>query len=93
MQRVPVPPFPPSRVERGPATHSSARHLLSGAVVYRLKAAKSSHAGAWSLWRREHLPAFVLGSSVGRRVSQKVAGQAARPMVAIARRRDAANRP
>src|SRR5664280_1368489 len=48
MRRVPVPRSPTSRVERGHASHSSARHLLSGAVVYLFKA-KSSHAGAWSL--------------------------------------------
>ena len=102
MQRVPVPRSPPSRVERGHATHSSARHLLSGAVVYLFKA-KSSHAGARLSLRtpeRSHFgdesasQSFVRGAlSVSRGVSPRVAGQPPGPIVAIARRRAAANRP
>jgi hypothetical protein len=37
-----------NRVEWAHVSHSSARHLLSGAVVYLFKA-KSSYAAAWSL--------------------------------------------
>src|ERR1035437_5120537 len=70
-------PRSPRAMLGGDTSHSSAGHLLSGAIVYHFQA-EPSHAGAWSLWRRERRPAFVLGWSVGRRGSQEGGGSTAR---------------
>jgi hypothetical protein len=73
-----------------PALRARARHASHSSA----RQADSSHGGAWSLWRRERLPAFVLGAlSVSRRLSRKVVRQPPGPTFATARRRDAANRP
>ena len=80
MERVPVPGSPQSRVERGHASDSNARHLLSGTVVY-LFEAKSLRAGRVHRGRWGASQLFELGAVATRQVSRKLAGQPPDPIV------------
>ena len=60
------------------ASHSSARHLLSGAVVYLFKA-KSSHTGAWPLGEKSASKPWysgAVGESIGSLQGWQVNGPA-----------------
>src|ERR1019366_7440037 len=60
------------------ASHSSARHLLSGAVVYLFKA-KSSHTGAWPLGEKSASKPWysgAVGESIGSLQGWQVNGSA-----------------